>query len=500
MSDGTNFYRLRVTAHRDRRYIKTNIRVKKNELTSDGRLKIAEKRRSLENLVRRTEEIVSTIDCYSLPSMNVDDVVKYIQNYSEGENFELDFFAFADEIIREKTGQSSKTYRSAINSFKSFLEKDSLDISEVTSSLMRAWEKWLRNKHGDGARAVSAYTACVAYIHGQARLRYNDEETGIVKIRDTFQYYKPPRQRQAAHRAFDVKIIQKMIKLRGELSGREKLGVDAFLISFALMGMNAPDLYSCTFDKKDILHYYRTKTKGRRDDKAEMFVRMEPCAKGLFREYIAEDGDVAFKFSSMYSSYSVFGENVNEGMEQKWLPVIVNAMRDRKMLRMKYQSFWRDEPKDYDTHPYCLKLFKQRWYMLAKTEGKNEPRIYALDERMLDVVQTDKALKVPAKFNAEAFFSNYFGIIVGSDAKPCTVKIKVLKDQAKYIETLRLHPSQTCVEQTPEYNVYQFHLVPTFDFQQEILSHGPDYEVLSPEWFRDEIKADIARMYKNYGL
>ena len=71
MSDGTNFYRLRVSVHRDRRYIKTNIRVKRNELSSDGRLKIAEKRRSLENLVRKTEEIVSTIDCYSLPSMNL---------------------------------------------------------------------------------------------------------------------------------------------------------------------------------------------------------------------------------------------------------------------------------------------------------------------------------------------------------------------------------------------------------------------------------------------
>lgn len=55
---------------------------------------------------------------------------------------------------------------------------------------------------------------------------------------------------------------------------------------------------------------------------------------------------------------------------QKWLSVIVNAMRDKKMLKMRYQSFWRDEPVDYETHPYCLKLFKQRWYMLAKTEGK----------------------------------------------------------------------------------------------------------------------------------
>ena len=40
----------------------------------------------------------------------------------------------------------------------------------------------------------------------------------------------------------------------------------------------------------------------------------------------------------------------------------------------------------------------------------------------------------------------------------------------------------------------------TYDFRQEILSHGPDMEVLEPEDFREEIKKDVAQMYKNYGL
>ena len=60
---------------------------------------------------------------------------------------------------------------------------------------------------------------------------------------------------------------------------------------------------------------------------------------------------------------------------QKWLPVIVNAMRDGKVIEMTYQSFWRDEPNTYTAKPYCLKLFKQRWYVLAKSEGKKEPRV-----------------------------------------------------------------------------------------------------------------------------
>ena len=44
----------------------------------------------------------------------------------------------------------------------------------------------------------------------------------------------------------------------------------------------------------------------------------------------------------------------------KWLTVIVNAMRDGKALEMTYQSFNRTEPATFETHPYCLKIFRQR--------------------------------------------------------------------------------------------------------------------------------------------
>lgn len=187
---------------------------------------------------------------------------------------------------------------------------------------------------------------------------------------------------------------------------------------------------------------------------------------------------------------------------QKWLPLIVNAMRDGKQIEMTYQSFWKDEPCTYKAKPYCLKLFKQRWYMLAKSEGKDEPRIYALDERMINVVQTDQDYKLPAKFNAEKFFAEYFGIIVGTDWEPQEVKIRVVNDQVKYFDTLPLHDSQRKVpeESNDQYTVYRYHLAPTFDFKQELLSHGPDVTVLSPADFREEIIEDVRNMAANYGL
>lgn len=181
----------------------------------------------------------------------------------------------------------------------------------------------------------------------------------------------------------------------------------------------------------------------------------------------------------------------------KWLSVIVNAMRDGKALEMSYQSFKRTEPTTFETHPYCLKIFRQRWYLLARTIGKEELRIYSLD-RIQDIKVLDKALELPAGFDAADFFSDYFGIIIGHNVQPSIMKIKASAEQAKYLKSLPLHPSQTAIEVTPEYTIFGYRLVPTFDLKQEILSRGSTLEVLSPDWYREEIREEIIKMSNNY--
>ena len=180
-----------------------------------------------------------------------------------------------------------------------------------------------------------------------------------------------------------------------------------------------------------------------------------------------------------------------------WLSVIVNAMRDGKALEMTYQSFKRTEPTTFEAYPYCLKIFRQRWYMLARTVGKEELRIYSLD-RIIDIRVLDKALELPAGFDAADFFSDYFGIIIGNNVQPSIMEIKAMDEQAKYLESLPLHPSQAVVETTPDYTVFRYCLVPTFDLKQEILSRGSTLEVLSPDWFRKDIKEEIINMMNSY--
>ena len=183
---------------------------------------------------------------------------------------------------------------------------------------------------------------------------------------------------------------------------------------------------------------------------------------------------------------------------RQWLSVIMNAMKDGKAVEMTYQSFWREEPHTFTAHPYCLKVFRQRWYVLAKSEEHNEPRIYALD-RIHNIHPIDTPLKIPKGFHAADFFGNYYGVFIDT-GKAETVELKVVPEHVKYMDSLPLHDSQEKVKETPEYVIYRYHIVPTFDFKQEILSRGTYIEVIKPQWFREEVIADIRGMAEKYGV
>ena len=181
---------------------------------------------------------------------------------------------------------------------------------------------------------------------------------------------------------------------------------------------------------------------------------------------------------------------------QRWLSDIIVAMRDGKKLEITHHSFWKDNARTYEVAPYCIKLFKQRWYMLAKNDDYETPRIYALD-RILDMKQTKTSFKLPKGFEANDVFRKFFGVIM--EDKPVeTVVIRVSSDQVKYYRTLPLHPSQEEGESTDAYTEFRYTLVPTFDFSRELLSKGMYVEVMSPAWLREEIADELRQALMMY--
>ena len=188
-------------------------------------------------------------------------------------------------------------------------------------------------------------------------------------------------------------------------------------------------------------------------------------------------------------------ENIPSG--QDFLATVMEAMKKSKLLEITYKGYWSEHEHTFPVAPYCVKLFRQRWYLVGNSVNEGIIRIYALD-RVLEARLSDEAFKYPKKFDPENYFKHCFGIIHIDDCPLETVKLKVSHDQANYLRSLPLHPSQKELVRTGEYSIFSVEVRPTFDFQQELLWNGDAVEVMEPLWLRKEMAGMVKRMWNNY--
>ena len=186
---------------------------------------------------------------------------------------------------------------------------------------------------------------------------------------------------------------------------------------------------------------------------------------------------------------------------QRFLTQIIEAMRDGRTIEMTYKSFWNDTPHTFEVAPYCVKVFRQRWYVVARSLSDEQLRVYALD-RIQELRTTENAFALPEDFDPQAYFADSVGVVVDEKCAVERVKIRVQGIQRQYIRTLPLHTSQQEVETNEDSSVFEFHLRPTLDFQQELLTHAVnaegDIEVLVPQWLREHMKSIGEDLWHNH--
>ena len=181
----------------------------------------------------------------------------------------------------------------------------------------------------------------------------------------------------------------------------------------------------------------------------------------------------------------------------KHLGKLLEAMKENLVVRITYSKFNKSKSPKFPIEPYCVKLFENRWYVLAHNIQYNEYRIYGLD-RIEELEITGERFKIPKDFSATEYFSDYYGIVVDENIKPEHIIIRACRDHVPYIKTLPLHQSQRLVEDNGEFADFEFILAPTYDFIMRLLHVGGMIEVISPASLRKTMKGWVSDMYNLY--
>ena len=190
----------------------------------------------------------------------------------------------------------------------------------------------------------------------------------------------------------------------------------------------------------------------------------------------------------------VLYEDIPEGTQ--YLSLIVDAIRHRTQLQLTYHSFNRQEQYELTLSPYCLKVFKQRWYVAGcPSTHPNETRIYALD-RVQTMRPTDQNFIYPKKFDAKTFFAPYYGVF--RNATPTKVIIEATPASTQFLRLLPLHNSQKELRQFHGNTFFEYYIAPTLDFIQELRTHGTDIRVREPEELVAIFRNEAQKAYEMY--
>lgn len=166
---------------------------------------------------------------------------------------------------------------------------------------------------------------------------------------------------------------------------------------------------------------------------------------------------------------------------------LFRSMKLDRVVRFIYRSFRGGEPQMFKVAPYCLKIFRLEWYLLGKVMPGGRLQIFYLD-RISELEITDSVFHLPANFNGDKFFSNYYGVMVAGESVVQEVLLKVMDGQQEYLRVRPLHHSQQEVERARDYSVFRYELCPAADFVQTIFSFGASAEVLAPQSLREDVE------------
>lgn len=185
----------------------------------------------------------------------------------------------------------------------------------------------------------------------------------------------------------------------------------------------------------------------------------------------------------------VLVEDVPSG--HRFLTRIMQAMIDGKEIAITYRKYTSSEVELFHVHPYAVKEYERRWYLVGYCVEREGLRLYGMD-RILDLLYSGKSFVMPKDLDIREKFVFSFGPYL-PEGKPQIIRLKAFGTEALFLKDLPLHESQTLVSEDEEGAVFRLYLIPTRNFVMELCRHGARIEVLEPLSLRDEVAAEHER-------
>ena len=174
-----------------------------------------------------------------------------------------------------------------------------------------------------------------------------------------------------------------------------------------------------------------------------------------------------------------------------YLDTLYQAIIRKNAIRLTYQSFKARQASTFDFHPYLLKEFRNRWFILGAKHRHDGILNLALD-RIQAVEPSAVAYEEPLAFDAATYFKDAIGVSVSPRMRPGRVLLHVSHKHAPYVKTKPLHASQQVVREDYYGVTISLTVQHNFELEKEILGFGDGIKVVAPEKLKNSIKERLS--------
>lgn len=191
-----------------------------------------------------------------------------------------------------------------------------------------------------------------------------------------------------------------------------------------------------------------------------------------------------------------FDENIDlKG--RNFFATLFSAISNKQVLEISYKNFKHGIEQKYVVHPYYLKQFNGRWFLIGHSDNIGKLSVFAFD-RIVSTKSNNRDYIPNTTYNFNEYFDDMIGVSKPNEASLEVVHLWISAQRWPYVETKPLHGSQRVVSKDENGVTIQIEVYLNRELEQLVLSFGKDVKVLSPRILQEKIHSNIMENLSNY--
>lgn len=193
-----------------------------------------------------------------------------------------------------------------------------------------------------------------------------------------------------------------------------------------------------------------------------------------------------------------FAHNPEYAQSLRHFAPLFNCIKTKTAIELTYQKFHSEEPRTYVVHPYHLKEFVGRWYLIASVDHHPDSLTCFAFDRIVDFKRSDTKYRENTRFDIDEYFNSMVGLSIYPDTEPRDIELWVNEQEYPYLMTNPIHHSQKYLRDQDGGKVIGLHLYINYELEMRVLSYGEGVRVLAPQDFVERIKSRVDSLVKLY--